>query len=481
MGPRSRTETCTEIFLPLRLAVCLTVPTKRMMTDLNEVGRKLNIARNALERRFERWHEDNPAWQPTRIFSRDGELLTTKRGDPRVFNECLPRLYRDKPGAPFVPADVLAKSVLASKQAKERGDKLAIEGDAGSMLLYHHFREVAPEIAAKIGSACVQKVMARLQLPMPYNHDGKSQWRWQAIMMNEVARDTFRGLEIPVPMQDGCVCYDGHATHRLSPGIMQAIDQHGKSGCVVYFTLFGNSSGREKKGVLCRLHVGNLSAGHRGLLRKIVLGMDGFKAADSNLVYHDRGKPDDGWYLHLTYHRPTEDHSLLPENVARLDAVIGDDAALPNAKPFTIERMMTQMMMKLDDDNGNPPKAPRWTLGDAKVLEYQHRAYEMRVKTLRHRSKDENQGRYGHGKRSFYAKVRPAGDAQRNLAKRFRDKLVSEIFRFCLRFHCGVLEYTEPRSTQGTWFGKRRISFAWERFSASLKYKAKKYGVTLRS
>ena len=71
-------ETTTGV-IEMKLGFCLTAPTKRAAADLHDLAHQCNVVRNGVTRAWERWHEDNPDYQPKQRRDRKGEGKTTRK------------------------------------------------------------------------------------------------------------------------------------------------------------------------------------------------------------------------------------------------------------------------------------------------------------------------------------------------------------------------------------------------------------------
>lgn len=395
---------CTGV-LKLKLGACVSGPTKRMQIDLKAFVSLCNGAKNHMVRTWERWREDHHEWEP-------GDVKT-KRGKARREHPCL------------------------SYECEES--------------LYQKAGEAYPDVARILISTMRGEVVDQLKAKLPYNHEGKAKFRYEGILLNEVARDCYRAPVIPVPNGSAVFCYDGAFSRVLSSGIMERIRKH-EASAVLRFPLWSETSGRAVKDVIVRLEVADLPRGQRHVLKKIARG--DWKMSDSELVLKNGV-----WWYHLTYKQPKQDLGLPTGHVATLLLMGADDK-----RPIGIES-----------------SEKRWGLGDVVILEREFERYRLRLAALRSRYRKDVRGQAGHGQGRFYERIRPANDLRRNLLERFTQRLVSEAIKFCTRFACGTILYREPSiNLRGlSWFAKRRIEFAWDRFGANLAHKCKLYGITL--
>ncbi len=136
--------------LQIKLGAALNTTTARLHADLQEAADMANVARNAVARRWQRFHEDED---------------TDK--------------FAEKPwGIP----------------------------------IYNSGRDAAPRLNSKIVSACKRGVEKWLRGKTPWNHRGEK-YRWKAILSNEFSLPSHRSIFLPAPCQDFCIYYDGLASN----------------------------------------------------------------------------------------------------------------------------------------------------------------------------------------------------------------------------------------------------------------------------
>lgn len=392
--------------LELKLGASLAGPTKRMAADLFAAMRQCNQARNAMLEYWLLWHRDRQNTPETKLDKETTAALSRE-------------MYR-----------------------------------AGTLAV--------PNLSAKVVSSCLQEVRALLKARMPYNHIG-SKYRWQAILNYEVslpswtARADGRGMTIPVPNQDTYLAHAGVVAcgGKGSPGILSQL-QRCADNAVLRFPLHSNASGRKQKGMICRVHVGELTKGNRALLRKIVHGEDNHKLQDSKIVYKPRNK---AWFYQLTY-KASQDWGLNQENVATL---LPDHAGQRDA------------FMVLS--NGKSCR-----VGHAVVYRYGFARCVRDRKVIQQRYREGGgDGAVGHGRARVY-KIRPMERARMDLQKFYRRKLVSEVLRACRRGDgSGKLIFLKPSKPlrKRLWLAQYGLDFDWTRFESELKYKCEYHGIEL--
>lgn len=321
-------------------------------------------------------------------------------------------------------------------------------------------RAKSPQLAGIIVSGMLhQEVCDYLTGKVPYDHVGKARWRWQAIIGNEIQAPTHRGAHIPVHNNSSVFAWgraDGvDCSRELSPGIMAKIRKAAQSQCLLYVPLFSKESGRGT-GRAFVLRIGKQSEGRKRILRRLAIGK--YKMGDSEIV-----EKDGEWYLHLCYQHPVADNNLDVDRAAVLRL-----AGATDRHPFVIEAM----------DDGQ-----RWLFEGPR---YRHAIQHLRSRRdgIKHQHRGDQGGHKGHGRKRFYADVRPVSRACENVQKLFRAKLISAIVKHCCRHACGTLIYHEPtpREKAGSWFAKNDgLEFGWELFLSDLKHKCKLEGIEYAS
>lgn len=414
--------------LKLKLGKCHSMPTKRLHQILARTRRDCNVARNAVIDHWRMWRRAEPDWQPQQRRDRKGELKVTKAGKP-----------------------VMEHPSLSQAMEKE---------------LYYIAQQAAPNLAAKIMSACRNEVTSKLKDRVPYNHDGPSRYVWQACLNFERSYPCFVGGAIPVPNQDLVVGYDGVIT----PGEKSQRDvilQLTHAGCVARIPLLSKHAGYRVKAPIVNLEVAELSGGNKRLLKQIIAGNrdSEVRMCDSKITERD-GK----WYLQLSYKVPAHDHNLDATRVATL---------LPNdcreRRPFRIAAV---------------DEKPFY-IGFGVPLEKEYKRVTARRRALRHRYKS-GVGK-GRGSEHFYRTLKPISRAVRDEQDRFMKLLVGDVIKHCLRNNCGTLLYREPTmplrnylrgkrtgDPYGLWFASRDVPMDWTGFLAFLKFKCEYNGIDLQ-
>lgn len=395
--------------IKLKLGTCMSGPTYRMLEDLEAVALRCNVVRNWMIRYWERWHEDNPGFQPSKVISKRGkDYQETGLGSYEM-------LYQ----------------------------------------MYHLAMDKFPSIYSGIVSELKNEVIKRLKLPTPYDHPFDSMYRWQAILRNEVSKDTFRSLHIPVLNNVSIFCYEGDCSRDLSPGIKKRVVEHGKSSAVIRFPLFSSKAGRKVLDVIVRVEVGQMSEGHRDILRKIAKNQDGYKFGDSQLV-----KDGKNWFLHMVYERPAKNFALDVDRVATLIPCQADDT-----HPLSI----------------STPDRKAWKLGRVKGLLREWQRFDARKKSLRDRYREDSGLQRGRGRCKVFNVIKPVNRLFTGLQRQFLEGMVSEVVRYVVRNKCGTLYYREPTKPvrEVCWFSENDLSFDWTGFLAKLRHKMTSMNVNL--
>lgn len=259
----------------IEIGACTTWRTKTLRRQLETAARRCNVARTAMLRTWERWHEDHPGWPGEVRKDKEGNVVLRKDGTPAVKKTCGP------------------KELLKT--------------------LYHEGRRAAPEVYSQVISHCAQHVVARLQTKTPYHHPGPEQWQWQAVLAHNGAnRPSYLSkLFIPVPNQAAVLCYCGDLSQDASSGIAAEVRAHGCSCAVLRFPLLAKQPGPALRQPIVRLEVRQLSGGHRALLRRIARRE--LKMADSQITFQ-RG----AWRFNLCFDVPARNLGLDADRVAVL-------------------------------------------------------------------------------------------------------------------------------------------------------------------
>ncbi len=438
--------------LKIKLGACLTAPTKRMVTDLDDLAIQCNRVLHALQRRWIRYHEDNPNRTPNPLkrerddfikFNFQGKDKDGKLKNANIYgkDESSARKDFDKMDLEFVKVEPVLESVWMPKELEQ--------------ILYYTVSEIAPELAAKVGSQLLRQLRSRLGAKMPYNHPGKAKFRWEAILNYEVNDDHFKGWTIPVVNQDTNITYAGN--YATKNKVKQLDSLGGKSCSLVSIPLYSRESGREHKSHIARLHVRDMSPGMKDIVRKVSSGE--WKLQDSKLVKIERGKKSNkGWYFYLTYEQPRKDLGLNKERIATLETTPGK-----NKDPFLVSF-----------ENRS------WNIGDGLPLFRDYSRLDARRKVMRHRY--QTGASKGHGKHRFYRNILPHSRAFKDMQDRFMFNAISDIVKFCVRNNCGTIFYAEPgkKLREHVWFANKNIPYNWTNFLSKLKYKCAIYGIDLQ-
>ena len=380
--------------LSVKLGSCVTMPSKRFYVLLDGIAQDCNRIRNAVARGWLRWREDNPDWEPAQRRVRDGS----------------PKVKAD--GTPVLEHPMISQDV-------EKG-------------LFHVYKTVAPRVSSNLASGCWSEVLGDLKDRVPYNHDGPSRFRWQAVLNSEVQLSTYRGLVLPCAKKDS---------------VIVATDDE----LTLEFPVLSKASGfkviRHKVRLVGHKSHG-LSKGNQRLLQRIARG--DVKRCDSTIT-----KKDKDWYLRLVYDVPVTNHHLDPGKVATITPL------RDNRRPFEVKTV-----------NGG-----RWLVGDGVAMKAACDRINMRRKAIRHRYRDGAGS--GHGKRQFFRALRPLSRAVIDEQDRFVKSLAAEIVKFCVQNDCGSVIYREPTMPlrKLLWFDTHGVPFDWTKFASFLAFKLQCHGI----
>jgi hypothetical protein len=454
--------------LEMKLGACLTAPTKRAVADLHAVAHECNVARNGIIRFWERKREDDPDWKPGQRRDRKGESKVAK--STTSTNKKFPKkkiIELLKSGAAKVLEnnDIVYQGIVIGKE----NDAAVMEHPAMSQDLenqmYTKGTELAPNVACGIVAQLRTEVVDRLKSRLPYTHTretgGVCKFRWEGILQNEVARDTYRAIHIPAPNSMTIFSYCGKNSRSISKNVDARIADMSKSGCVVRLALFSRESGRENLEHVFRVEAGQLPKGKRAILHRIAT--QEWKLCDSKLVFKR-----DAWYFQLTYKQPQKDLKLDKKNVANLFM-----CPATRRQPFVIGFQPEQ------------GKLCKWDLGDSVVLLAEYQRLIMRRKVIQNRYKNASTGRKGHGKQRAFRPMRPMTRRANDLIDAFTNNVVASIIKFCVRFNCGSVLYREPGLLLRTfsWFEKNTnkvpIPYNWTKLLSKIKHKCWINGIDL--
>ena len=404
--------------LKVKLGRPLQMPQKRLFTLLTQGRQYCCQARNAAMMHWYRFRKDNPDWEPGAEYDAP---------EPKIKRKAKEDAKAPK-DSPIGPRLFLSRELYA----------------AGS--------SAAPNLAGVVLSSCCQDVIKRLKANTPYNHPGKARKVWRAILDNEVCIPTWREGCIPVPRNASAFGYEGHATR-----VLKDLSRAAESGCALQFPLLSRMSGYKTITPVVRLEVGDMSRGHRQLLRRLADGR--LRLADSQLT-----EKDDKWFALLCYEIP-EIESALP-----VDRVMTLEPCVPGSKwPFRL--------MWTDDDG----QAETWGIGMARPLVGDYRRVETRRRAIRYRYRDGCGS--GHGKQRWYKTIRPMSRAVVDMQSRFEKQTVADVMKTMLRAGCGKLQYREPSMPvrERSWFAGVDVPFGWATFEARLKFKVESAGLAYDS
>jgi hypothetical protein len=254
--------------LALKIGAPIEMPTKRLLSLLEQSRLACCQAKNAAITHWLLWRRAHHAWKPGDEYEAP-PLKINRKSKPADPSKSPPK------DPPFAPRQFLSRE------------------------LYRVAVAAAPKLAANLASSCVQEVVARLKANTPYDHEGAARWVWQAVLASEVSLPTWRGGTIPAPRANMVLTYDDHQ-------------------CTLRFALLSKASGYTTLSPTVRLDAGDLSAGNRRLLRKLADGT--IRLADSTICER-KGK----WFVNLVYSLPATGSGLSVDRVLTLLPSLPDD------------------------------------------------------------------------------------------------------------------------------------------------------------
>lgn len=368
----------------------MNMPTRRSQKMLREVADGCRVSRNAMACYLEAWHRENPD----------------------------------------------AKKVAPKEIAKQ---------------MYYYGRAASPNINSTLISACRKQVIKDFKAHVAYNHPARKRYRykWQAIRGFELSRQCFTKDDVPVLTQDARIVLNGMGTGKCSGELLD----RGKSSCILWAPLFSRVAGFEQKGIIARLGLRTLDAGHGGdkeegrrkVVERICRGE--WEMCQSRLVFRD-----DKWFLRLSYKRPAINHWLNVDNVATVVPGIGKDSKWPFWIIF--------------------PDGSTLGLGFGKPYKAEWERLSIRRKSIRRRHRD-GLGK-GHGKGGFYKHIKPYERAGRDMQDRFVKTAMAFLVKQLIANDCGSLMYREPTmpAREHTWFAKNSLPMNWTEFESFMRWKA---------
>jgi len=394
-----------QAILEVKLGRPYQMPAKRLQRLLEQARRDCCKTRNAAITHWLLWRRSNPDWEP---------------------------------GGPYDPPPrKIKRAKKQSKPAKPPKDPPYGPREFLSRELYSVASGASPNLNTSLVSSCVQDVVSRLKSNTPYNHDGAARWVWRAILDSEVSLPTWRGGKIPAP----------RAVTKL---------HYSDDACWVKFGLLSKKSGYRTLSPQVRLHVADLTAGKRRLLRRIVSGE--IRMADSQL-YEKKGK----WYLQICYD-------------------------LPEVAPSESDRVLTLMPGKPESDypfrflwTDDSGKERDWTTGRAKPLVGEYRRIEARRRSIRYRYKDGAGS--GHGKKRWAKNIKPLTYAVTDLCGRWQKQFVSDVIKHAIKEGCGTILYREPTMPlrEEEFFARESMPFDWTALCGRLRFKAESKGLAFET
>lgn len=461
MAPRKDKPENAVGVLEMKLGACLTAPTKRAIADLHHLSYQANVVRNGVARFWERWREDHPDWTPEQRRDRQGNPKVTKtiQAEEGISKKKVIDLLKAEVAEIRANGDIVQKTdgKLIGKQV----DSAVLEHPGFSQdlenAMYSAGTKLAPDMACALIAQLRGEVLDRLKTRLPYNHaretGGKCKFRWEGILANEVARDTYRSIHIPVPNNAAIVGYQGHLSRSISKGVNEKVRRMCQSSAVVRFVCFSNKSGRDNLDHVFRIEARQLPKGKRAILYRIATGE--WKLCDSKLVYKRNA-----WFFQMTYRQPQKSLNLNKNNVGTLVM-----APYNSKQPFSID---------FRTDSG---KVLRWELGDGVVLLSEYQRLLLRRRVIQNRYKTASTGRKGHGKQRAFRVMKPLTRRANDLMEVFTNHVVASIIKFCIRFDVGTVIYREPSLIlrDYSWFAKNKsgqpIPYNWTTLALKLKHK----------
>lgn len=446
--------------LEMKLGFCLTGPTKRAIADLHEIAAQCNVVRNGVLRHWERWREDHPDWKPEQRRDRKGDAKVARKmiveeswrvkqvKEMLLKNEAFEKdngeiFHKNKKIAKFVDSAILEHPGFSQDLENE---------------MYHKGCELEPNLGCTIVASLRSEVIDRLKTRMPYNHKGTAQYRWEAILKYECARDCYRTISIPAPNSTTVVGYEGLLSRDISKGVTERLKTLAKSNAIVRLQLFSRDSGRKNVDHVFWIEARQLPRGKKAILKRIVSGE--WKLCDSKVVYKR-----DGWYYQMTYKQPQKSLKLNPKNTATL--VMNSEFS---SHPLSIQ---------LQRQDG---RLITWQLGDANVLLAEYNRLELRRVSIQSRYKTASSGRKGHGRQRAYRSQKPITQKLSDLQEVFTNYVIASIVKFCTRHDCGKIIYREPSLflREFSWFAKKgKITYNWTSLVNKLKHKTWINGIDL--
>lgn len=314
--------------------------------------------------------------------------------------------------------------------------------------LYHTARDVVPELNTKIISACLKHVRTSLKTKIAWNAESRAGYRWKAVLAYDQRSPWWRNGIIPVQCQDARISYQGMVNR---PCRLVSTRESASHHALFMLPILSNASGAKTQQLICLLRVGDLTKGHREIIRKICDPAESaWRMTDSLLV-----QKNGDWILRLNYSLP--------------DVALDSDRILtikPNAvKAGDVLRMCYPDGGSRDFGDGNFYVTEFHRLGDhRKLLNRKQRICPP-----------------GHGRQRIYDDRAPLTRRQRHITDEVLKTLVADIHRAAVKHNCGTVLYREPSLglRKFDWFAKRRVTFPWDDLRSRLKAKLELSGMVL--
>lgn len=380
------------------------MPASHLDKRLHQTAHLCSVARNAAATNWLLWRRAHPDWQPNDPYNAPPTKIKTS-----------PRRPKDPTKPPINPED-RKDSPIAPRLYLSRE-------------LNHAVRDAAPSLSSNIASCCVQHVIKALKRKTSYvkkERGFKGRWFWESILLNEDSLPNYRNSEfINAPKSSTKLIYSD-------------------DGCYVQFSLFSKECRERVLAPIVRLHVKDLSNGHRRILKQLTNGT--MPLCDSQITFF-RGD----WYINLSYKLPTSAIALPKDRVLTVEPCGPNDP-----RPFRLY---------WTNEDGD---ARTWDVGAGRPLTMEYRRIQAIRRAVR------SKGYMGHGQQKQHSRTSHMSDRVILLCDRFRKQTVADIIRLAISERCGSILYHEPTMPvrENTWFADQDVPMDWTKFESHLANKS---------
>lgn len=366
------------------------------------------LSRHAALMTWYRWKIQNPDWKP---------------GD---YYDAPPRRQKVRKG--YDEHDLNTRGgAMAPKTLEDR-------------TMYYAACDESPMLAPAVKGCCSREVVGKLKTKTRWDHRGNAKWLWQMPLLHEGRMLSFTNTySIPLPPNNIVLTYT-------------------EDECKVRLKMLDKHSGWKNNEPEVRLLVGDMTNGHRRILRKLV-NKDELIPKTSYVTFVENGKtrkdargkyPDGNWFLCLTYKTPTNAVDCPKERQLVVEPCGGEDD-----RPFRAYWT----------DEGGEERS--WGIGNGRPYLAQCRRADDKRRAIR------SLPRKGHGCRKQASRGKMVSRYMSNLYPKFREQIARDITRLAIRERCGTVVYRKPSEPvkDMSWFAENNAYMNWEDLNSKIERK----------